>query len=362
MQAHNATMLHALAAEVAAQKEVAAVRAHHAAALKELNSVSLQTNFLGETWQATLRGVTAATVTAAGAALAAGVSQGAVAEAYGLTAAQVRAVGSALQQTQAIEQAATSQSLDASRRRLDFERAVLREMEASASHYTREVLQAQIAKVRELEGAIRGYGDTSAATFRHMRDEVDRTSFTYRNWLANMATDAEKAALGLDKVTAATARATGAVTSVTQDRYSPEEYIAVAARLHTTAEAVRAMVTAGAGSLEEILRAGLAAVRGNSEAALDLWTAMGGATPGSRPPGFAGGVTNFSGGAAWVGERGPELVTLPRGSDVLPFGRGGGGPPVVNHFYVNGTGEEVARQVGDILMRQAKRTTLYGAA
>lgn len=35
-------------------------------------------------------------------------------------------------------------------------------------------------------------------------------------------------------------------------------------------------------------------------------------------PGFASGVTNFSGGLAIVGERGPELVNLPRGADVIP--------------------------------------------
>jgi phage-related protein len=33
---------------------------------------------------------------------------------------------------------------------------------------------------------------------------------------------------------------------------------------------------------------------------------------------FAGGVTNFGGGMAIVGEKGPELVNLPRGSDVIP--------------------------------------------
>jgi hypothetical protein len=35
-------------------------------------------------------------------------------------------------------------------------------------------------------------------------------------------------------------------------------------------------------------------------------------------PGFAEGVQNFSGGLAVVGERGPELVNLPRGSNVTP--------------------------------------------
>ena len=35
-------------------------------------------------------------------------------------------------------------------------------------------------------------------------------------------------------------------------------------------------------------------------------------------PGFADGVRGFRGGLAVVGERGPELVRLPSGSDVIP--------------------------------------------
>lgn len=37
-------------------------------------------------------------------------------------------------------------------------------------------------------------------------------------------------------------------------------------------------------------------------------------------PGFATGVRNFRGGLAWVGEKGPELVNLPPGSDVFTAG------------------------------------------
>jgi TP901 family phage tail tape measure protein len=40
--------------------------------------------------------------------------------------------------------------------------------------------------------------------------------------------------------------------------------------------------------------------------------------PGVSLPGFASGVTNFAGGWAIVGERGPELLNLPRGSNVIP--------------------------------------------
>jgi hypothetical protein len=46
--------------------------------------------------------------------------------------------------------------------------------------------------------------------------------------------------------------------------------------------------------------------------------ALGGLLKSIKIPAFAGGVNNFSGGLALVGERGPELVNLPRGSDVIP--------------------------------------------
>lgn len=46
----------------------------------------------------------------------------------------------------------------------------------------------------------------------------------------------------------------------------------------------------------------------------------GGSDPwaGLRVPGYANGTNFAPGGAAWVGERGPELVNLPRGSQVIP--------------------------------------------
>ena len=50
-----------------------------------------------------------------------------------------------------------------------------------------------------------------------------------------------------------------------------------------------------------------------------------------KVPGFAKGVDGFGGGMAMVGEKGPELVTLPGGSNVITnknteaLMRGGGG-------------------------------------
>lgn len=55
---------------------------------------------------------------------------------------------------------------------------------------------------------------------------------------------------------------------------------------------------------------------------------------------FADGVRNFGGGLALVGERGPEIVNLPRGSDVIPnevaFGENSfGGQAIVNIGQIN---------------------------
>jgi tape measure domain-containing protein len=73
------------------------------------------------------------------------------------------------------------------------------------------------------------------------------------------------------------------------------------------------------------------------------------------PPAFAGGVTNFEGGMALVGERGRELVTLPRGANVITNENtekllgGGGANVIVNNIYVNG----VLTQQDIVDMRQA---------
>lgn len=80
-------------------------------------------------------------------------------------------------------------------------------------------------------------------------------------------------------------------------------------------------------------------------------------------PGFAGGVTNFGGGLALVGEKGPELVNLPRGSDVIPngpsmrmLGQGSGGGVTV---VVNVHGDVLTeRRVTDVVNDALRRGNL----
>ncbi len=81
--------------------------------------------------------------------------------------------------------------------------------------------------------------------------------------------------------------------------------------------------------------------------------------PGVQVPGFASGVENFAGGLAVVGERGPELVNLPRGSNVIPMSGRGGVSIVVNQTF-NGPADagQVRRASGDGVLSAARQLGL----
>ncbi len=68
----------------------------------------------------------------------------------------------------------------------------------------------------------------------------------------------------------------------------------------------------------------------------------GGSDPwsGLRVPGYANGTNFAPGGAAWVGERGPELVNLPRGSQVIPH------HSVGNYLSGGASGAQGAAELG----------------
>jgi hypothetical protein len=56
-------------------------------------------------------------------------------------------------------------------------------------------------------------------------------------------------------------------------------------------------------------------------------------------PGLADGTDNWRGGPTWVGERGPEILNLPRGSQVIPNHKIGGTQVTLAPVYqINGSG------------------------
>ncbi len=78
-------------------------------------------------------------------------------------------------------------------------------------------------------------------------------------------------------------------------------------------------------------------------------------------PGFASGVNNFGGGMAIVGEQGPELVQLPRGSNVYSNGQSNQmmGGNITNNFYVTGGNtDEIVDQIIRILAKNNRDTNL----
>lgn len=95
----------------------------------------------------------------------------------------------------------------------------------------------------------------------------------------------------------------------------------------------------------------------------DLFAGFSNAFASGSFPGFAGGTNYAPGGWAMVGERGPELVALPRGSKVYSHGASGGGDRainVTNYFTVQGTTDrrsqaQIALQTGIAVQRAIAR-------
>ncbi|MHB8490606.1 MAG: phage tail tape measure protein [Solirubrobacteraceae bacterium] len=83
---------------------------------------------------------------------------------------------------------------------------------------------------------------------------------------------------------------------------------------------------------------------------------------------LAAGTDNWRGGAAVVGENGPELLNLPRGSQVIPnnrMGDGGGTNVQVviqGSYYGQGGVNQLAEQIRTVLLRSSKSRTATGLA
>jgi hypothetical protein len=89
---------------------------------------------------------------------------------------------------------------------------------------------------------------------------------------------------------------------------------------------------------------------------------FGGSTLNATPwdfPKFAGGTDFAPGGLALVGEKGPELVNLPRGAQVIPnnVAMGGGGPVTIGgtSITVNGNMDDAAMSQVQMILRQHQR-------
>jgi CRISPR/Cas system CSM-associated protein Csm2 small subunit len=130
----------------------------------------------------------------------------------------------------------------------------------------------------------------------------------------------------------------GIATAFADGKLEAEELIHIAARL-----------------LEQLIS--MKSVSGSGGGLFDFLGSLfgGGSDPwaGLRIPGYANGTNYHPGGLAIVGERGPELLNLPRGSQVIPkmpssSGAAAGGPSIVN-INIDVTGARGNAEIMDMV-------------
>jgi len=231
--------------------------------------------------------------------------------------------------------------------------ATYNEMVKSGKFY-RDELDAQLAKYHELDERARGYGDTAAAAltkaaalakqcnadldrmaagvvthFREMNEGVMGIALSFKGWndeVMNVNRSLDGTILDTKELIAEQKRLRALGSSVQYDLSTPEGQAAFMA--------ANPRATIGAGG----------------EIVLDTRIQ-------NRPPGMA------EGGVVTVGERGPEVVRLPFGSQVFPHGSGG----VTVNIQVSGvmdprTIRELSKSVGTEVMRQAGIGRQFGSA
>lgn len=219
-------------------------------------------------------------------------------------------------------------SLEGLRALAQNQRDTLSEMQTGTRTFSRDVLQEQIEKTRDAEDAARGMGKA----WKDAQEATRQASLARQK-----AIDEE---LVKTRELAKLNREMGAsmeVTAANFAQFTAPKDISKTGLLNLLRQGFSVQ------NAIDILRA---AARGQ---AVDIskWPEE---ARGPRVPGFAGGVQNFGGGLALVGERGPEIVDLPGGSSVIPHGIGSS----VHYnavFHVAGADEASVRRMGDLWMR-----------
>lgn len=200
------------------------------------------------------------------------------------------------------------------------------EMSRRIGEFTRRDMQEQLMKYRELDIAVRTFGRSSVQAQQAVQDSM-LVSLQSMDQFIKKTREAEAAQRALQE---------GASYSF---EVTAENFNEVAKSFGLNIAKARELAKLGL-SFAQIV----GVLRG-----MPMPT-----NPGPRISGFAHGVENFEGGMAIVGEQGPELVRLPRGSSVTPNHEIGRGITLVNYWQVNGTGREVARDVLRIINEQLR--------
>jgi hypothetical protein len=384
----------------AAEKDLTESADKSIEAHKKLEAAFGELRTAGQGWQGTLATMDGETVRAIQAYLEAGVSQETLAIAYGKTATQIKSVSmfmvdqvrqqrindQAIQVTtqlwdeydaQRVAQGGTATDVQIA----DIERwknnliATMKAAKADTEDFYAALAAVSKAKTDSIlvdwdsigqnsRAALQQAADKAQATFQYMLDHADQFTTETIEKFWHLSEEAQKAA---------DAWGTGFEDAATKAGAAIEQ---TAQKATVTWETAMDAVGKGLGTMAGVIQ-GLPGNTPGGQTRYDDYghpyiyvpgkNAPGHPTPpgASTVPGFANGVSNFSGGMAMVGERGPELVRLPKGSDVIP-NRSVGSPSVTVHidaresFFDSAAGvKRLADKVTQSIVRQRMA---YGAA
>jgi hypothetical protein len=365
-----------------------------AAATKKMADAMTELHSAGVGWQGTMATINGTTLEAVRGYLAAGVSQDALATAYKLTAAQVKSVTQFMADQvaqQKLNDAAilvTTQLWDAydalrvehggtatdqQIAQIDRWAADVAAQTHKAGTDTVEFYDALVAVSAEKMNAIRAnwgalteaastdskaglqqIADKAAATFAIALTHVGEWSEGTIRKFQDTAIAAQKAAddwgqsfdgaLNSPALSGAAATAAGTI---------KEEFTATFNSVSAGADAMANHVAAVLGALTQTdayRKAGFFVSPGFGTAETINASALRGI--GKTIPAYAGGTNYAPGGAALVGERGPELINLPKGSRVTP--NGGWGGVTVNIGAIHASGAHEGRAAADAIVAQLK--------
>jgi hypothetical protein len=211
-------------------------------------------------------------------------------------------------------------SVESLREQHERAKATYAEMQSRASELTRGALQEQLNKVRETAFALSAMGQEATRTASTTEQAAETAAAAYTKWLNAIRRTAEES------------RRLRESESYSFD-VTPGNIDDVAKGFNVSSQ-----------SLQQYLRQGYSVAQALN--AIRNPFAPPPSSLGPRVPGFREGVKDFSGGMAWVGEAGAELVNLPAGSDVIPRNKVGGTTiHQTNHLYITAPTNEMARTV-----------------
>jgi hypothetical protein len=239
-------------------------------------------------------------------------------------------------------------------------------MMTSGLTFRREVLDAQLEKYHQLRDQARGWGDDQK---KAVTEAADAVKLLDHAWV----TDADIAAATLNKTTIMVRTLSGELISLAEQEKRQRAGGSFDVTSQNFEKSLQDIITTGGwnpsgiGSNIDIQQAYKWAKQGYSfSEIIQIFNLMKAGAGGPIPPPQGPRIPGFrEGGTIMVGESGPEVVRLPLGSTVYPGGSSSssdGDTNITNHFYVNGTGEQVADQIFGRLMQKLKTVRKFPTA